>query len=98
MISITIQCSCGQDFVFDVEPVDGRMPSTVACPTCGLDATERSNEEIQRQLTPVAPPAPPQKSETLMIVGASLLALVLLGLAGGAYLWWKSRGDKTPAP
>ncbi|MDB6028034.1 MAG: peptidase [Verrucomicrobiales bacterium] len=100
MISITIQCTCGQDFVFDVEPIDGQMPSTVACPTCGLDATERGNEEIQRQFTSVAPlpAAPAHKSDTMMVIGACVGALALLAMAGGAFLWWKSRSETTVAP
>ena len=109
MISITLQCSCGQAFVFDVEPVDGQMPCTVACPTCGLDATHAGNQEIQRQFghsapsAPVAPPAPPapsasappKENNTLMIVGLCVAILVLVGLVGGAYFWVNSRGEAT---
>jgi hypothetical protein len=56
MIPIKIECGCGQHYAFDVEPVNGRMPSTIACPACGADGTGTANEIISQQLTtrPVA--------------------------------------------
>ena len=54
MISVTIQCGCGQRYAFDVEPVDGRMPSAVACPSCGADGTAAANAVIA-QSTPAQP-------------------------------------------
>jgi len=54
MIPIKIQCGCGQLYEFEVEPVEGRMPSTVACPTCGADGTAAANEAISQNV-----PAPP---------------------------------------
>lgn len=50
MIPIRIECGCGQHYAFDVEPVNGRMPSTVTCPVCGTDGTPAANEFISRQL------------------------------------------------
>ncbi len=50
MIAVKIECGCGQHYAFEVEPVNGRMPSTVACPTCGLDGTPMANEIISRQV------------------------------------------------
>lgn len=55
MISIKIQCGCGQPYAFDVEPVEGQMPSAIACPTCGADGTAAANEAIA-QSAPAAPP------------------------------------------
>lgn len=55
MIPVTIQCGCGQRYEFDVEPVDGRMPTTVACPLCGADGTAAADEVITQTLT-VQPP------------------------------------------
>ena len=46
MIPVKIQCSCGQRYAFDVEPVCGRMLSRVACPVCGVDGTRTANEII----------------------------------------------------
>jgi hypothetical protein len=56
MMPIKIECGCGQHYAFDVEPVNGRMPSTVACPACGADGTDTANEFISQQLAalPVA--------------------------------------------
>jgi len=62
MIAIKIECGCGQHYAFDVEPVEGRMPTAVACPTCGADGTEAANAVIARSLaaepTVAAPPPP----------------------------------------
>ena len=57
---IKIECGCGQHYAFDVEPVNGRMPSTIACPACGADGTGIANDQIAQQLTalPVAVAAP----------------------------------------
>jgi FtsH-binding integral membrane protein len=46
MIPVKIQCSCGQRYAFDIEPVCGRMTSSVACPVCGTDGTTVANEVI----------------------------------------------------
>jgi hypothetical protein len=58
MVPIKIQCDCGQRYAFDVEPVDGRMPSAIVCPTCGADGTTAANESIARLLPPIAPGSP----------------------------------------
>ena len=42
-MELKVVCNCGQKFKFDVEPVNGRMPFTVNCPTCGLDGTATAN-------------------------------------------------------
>lgn len=49
-MEIKIYCDCGQHYKFDVEPLNGRMPSTVRCPACGLDGTAKANSIIQRIL------------------------------------------------
>jgi hypothetical protein len=95
MIPIKIHCSCGQKFAFDVEPVNGRMPSAMACPVCGREATQAANEQIRLQLARSTPAAPPKKSNTLMIVGLCIASLALLGGIGGALLWFKSRDTGT---
>jgi len=56
MITVKVQCECGQRYAFDVEPVRGRMPSSVACPICGVDGTPAANQIIAQTLPP--PPAP----------------------------------------
>jgi hypothetical protein len=61
MIPIKIQCGCGQRYAFDVEPVNGQMATTVACPVCGVDGTAAANEIIAQTLAAqpaVAPPPP----------------------------------------
>jgi hypothetical protein len=59
MIPVKVQCGCGQRYAFDVEPVNGRMPSAVACPVCGADGTAAANEIIARTLTASSQAAPP---------------------------------------
>jgi hypothetical protein len=49
-MDIKVQCECGQRFAFEVEPENGRMPTEVACPSCGLDATARANAIIQAKI------------------------------------------------
>jgi hypothetical protein len=66
MTSIKIECGCGQRYAFDVEPVNGQMPYTVACPTCGVDGTGAANEVIAQSLQSVAVAAlPAGRSETV---------------------------------
>jgi len=58
MITVKIECPCGQHYAFDVEPVNGRMPSPVACPACGADGSAAANEFIAQHFAqPVALPA-----------------------------------------
>jgi hypothetical protein len=57
MVAVKIECDCGQHYAFDVEPVNGQMASTVACPACGADGTATANAIIARKQPP--PAAPP---------------------------------------
>src|SRR5690242_17285315 len=65
-MNIKVLCPCGAKFRFEIEPVNGRMPGPVKCPTCGGDATELANAVIAQQLSTPAPvatimaPIPPQ--------------------------------------
>jgi len=52
MVPVRIECECGQNYAFEIEPVNGQMPSSVACPGCGADGTTAANEFIARQLAP----------------------------------------------
>jgi len=63
MITVKILCGCGQKYAFDVEPYQGRMPSTIQCPICKADGTQAANDIIARALPPqpitaIAPPPP----------------------------------------
>ena len=46
MIPVKIQCSCGQKYAFDAEPLCGRLAGRVLCPVCGTDGTSAANEVI----------------------------------------------------
>jgi hypothetical protein len=56
MVPITIQCGCGQRYSFDVEPIDGRVPSVVTCPSCGADGSEATNQAIAQAATSTPTP------------------------------------------
>jgi hypothetical protein len=56
MVSIKIQCGCGQHYEFEVEPVNGQVPGPVACPVCGMDGTAAANVSIAQ--SPVPKPEP----------------------------------------
>ena len=61
MVPIKIQCGCGQYYEFEVEPVNGLVPSPVACPVCGMDGTAAANAAIAQSLAsqPEMPPVRP---------------------------------------
>lgn len=69
MMPIKIECGCGQHYAFDVEPANGRMPSTVACPACGTDGTDTANDQIARQLAaqPVVATAAPSPTPARVV-------------------------------
>jgi hypothetical protein len=78
MITIKLQCACGQKYSFDAEPVNGMMPWTVACPVCGLDSTAVANQVIAQGLaamatSPAAPVAPATPAAPAAAAGDSLV-------------------------
>ena len=73
MPELKVECDCGQRYKFDVEPVNGRMPFTVSCPTCGVDGTSKANALLQ-QSAGVAPAANPIHLIELPPIGAASTA------------------------
>lgn len=69
MMTIKIQCGCGQRYAFDVEPVNGLIASPVACPACGADGTAAANAIIARGMQPEQA-VPPNPSAPLHIVAS----------------------------
>ena len=62
-MTIKILCECETKFAFDIEPINGRMPTSITCPGCGRDATATANQIIAEQLAvhggaPVVPSGP----------------------------------------
>src|SRR6185295_5493670 len=82
MIPIRIECGCGQHYAFDVEPVEGHMPTAVKCPGCGADGTAAANAFI-RQVIPVQPvvAAAPPRPRLHVSVAAPASALQVAGSA-----------------
>jgi hypothetical protein len=61
-MELKVACQCGQNFKFDVEPVNGQMPFAVSCPACNADGTAAANALISSQFPPalvIVPPPPP---------------------------------------
>jgi hypothetical protein len=56
-MELKVLCDCGQKFKFDVEPVNGRMPTTVNCPACQEDATGKANALLAEHFTTADAPA-----------------------------------------
>ena len=71
MIPVKIECECGQNYAFDVEPVNGKMPGGVACPGCGADGTAVANEFIAQQFAPAPADPEPMRLATAAIPAAS---------------------------
>jgi hypothetical protein len=57
-VPVKIVCSCGQKYAFDVYPLNGRMPSPIHCPVCGVDSTTIADEIIALALMAPLPPSP----------------------------------------
>ena len=53
IMELKVNCDCGQNYKFDVEPINGQMPSVINCPACGTDGTAAANS-----LLTLIPPAP----------------------------------------
>ena len=57
-MEIKVVCTCGTKYRFPVEPVNGMLPQSIACPSCGADNTALGNAAIQQQLAEAAPSQP----------------------------------------
>ncbi len=56
-MELKLQCGCGTKYKFDVEPIHGRMPAPVQCPTCGADGTTDANQFLAQHPNPSSAPA-----------------------------------------
>src|SRR5438105_258272 len=74
LLPVKVVCGCGQKYSFEVEPYNGRMPTTIACPVCGADGTAAANEIIARSQAAPPPPRPaPSLAPAPIPVGATRL-------------------------
>jgi hypothetical protein len=72
-IPIKVLCPCGQKYVFDVHPHNGRMPVPVACPACNRDGTDEANRLLNQIFNGKTQPLPPPAiNQVLNVVRASL--------------------------
>jgi len=74
MIPVKIYCACGQKYSFEVQPVDGRMPVSIACPVCKRDGTDDANYLIAKILKGKTQPLPPPAVNSLLNSVQSSLA------------------------
>src|SRR5262245_22367543 len=81
MSAIKIQCGCGQKYAFDVEPIHGRMPHPVACPTCGADGTAAANQMLAENAQTPAPTASPAPVARIHVREPAAPAVHLAGSA-----------------
>jgi hypothetical protein len=73
MVTVKIECDCGQRYAFDVEPVNGQMACPVACPACGADGTSTANNILSSCLpAPIPPPMPISAAPAPVSKGAPL--------------------------
>lgn len=84
MLPIKVQCACGQRFAFDVEPLNGRMPSAVACPVCGADGTAAANQIIAQKLAAQPAMATAPVAAAPVNVAAAALAMPTARVAAPA--------------
>ena len=66
MIPVKIICACGQKYAFDVEPVGGKMPVPVFCPSCAREGTLDAEQFIAKILNAKTQPLPPPSVNTLL--------------------------------
>ncbi len=65
-MEVVVNCTCGQAYQFETEPVNNEMPTTVTCPHCAKDGTADANVVIRQNLglpplaTAAAPASVPQ--------------------------------------
>ena len=71
MIPVKIECGCGQHYAFEVEPENGRMASSVACPVCGADGTASANEMLAQSLAAQTAAVAPRAGGTSLRIAAS---------------------------
>lgn len=76
-MEIKIVCNCGAKYKFDIEPVNGRMPAPVNCPSCGADGTGQANDILRQSLPPAPPVAAPLASDPVVSSGSALSGLRL---------------------
>jgi len=83
MIPVNIQCTCGQRYAFDIEPVCGRMPGRVACPVCGMDGTRVANEIIAFSLaSEMAGEFARHGAGREIVMACAVIGCLIAGLAG----------------
>ncbi len=56
-MELKLVCDCGQKFKFDVEPVNGEVPFSIICPSCGTDATVKANAVLAQTSVSASTPA-----------------------------------------
>src|SRR3954464_8517352 len=84
-MEIKILCGCGTKYKFDIEPVNGRMPTPVKCPNCGNDGTWDANQQIA-QLNPQPQPVYAQPAAYASPVAAPAAVAAVAPPAGGGGL------------
>src|SRR5207248_11678119 len=98
MIALKIQCGCGQRYAFDVEPLGGRLPAPVACPTCGADGTYVANTMLVERLPAAAPVANAAPRYTLAAAAPAVASPASVAVAAPAAVRVGSTAPPATAP
>jgi uncharacterized protein YxjI len=97
-MEIKIQCGCGTKYKFDVEPVNGRMPVLVTCPSCGSNGTTDANQQIAKSMGATAyAPAPAPATATATMAPPTPTAASGLRVAGAAKAIVQLMEGETPS-
>lgn len=72
-IPIKIFCECGQKYAFEVYPLGGRMPASVACPVCKRDGTVEANRMLAKILNGETRQLPPASVNALLSQAQNIL-------------------------
>jgi hypothetical protein len=83
-IPVKVVCDCGQKYSFEVQPREGRMPWSVACPICHRDGTDEANRIIGQLLAADPRTLPPPSFNAALNSVQSSLAPHLMDALKGA--------------
>src|SRR5262249_6054254 len=84
---------CGTKYAFDVEPRNGRMPTPVACPSCGTDGTYAANEMLATMVQPTPAMATATPGATLRVSRPAEMAAPAPSTSYGAAATYSSSGS-----
>jgi hypothetical protein len=85
-IAVNVQCSCGQAYALEIQPVAGDMPDGFTCPACGADGTDAAKRMIAQANVaraksppwPVRGPAAWRRLHPAVVVGMAAVTVLVI--------------------